>query len=33
MPIEDVESSEIPISGNVPGFGSTVESLLTQDIR
>ena len=33
MPIKDVESSETLISGNVPGFGSTVESLLTQDIR
>ena len=33
MPNKDAESSETPISGNVPGFGSTVESLLTQDIR
>ena len=32
MPIKDAEFSETPISGNLPGFGSTMESLMTQSI-
>ena len=32
MSIKDAEFSETPISGNLPGFGSMMESLMTQGI-